>query len=239
MQIHHATLKAAEKAGIALSADEEGQFLAVHSKTNRRMRGGDPKMLVKDMTALIELHQRYSSATATQDNDGWIVTSPWGEFRALYLTDAVSRMKRAFAEHHQPEDEEEEAELEQEETEAEEEQEAEHEESGGDVVGAEYRARYAEAGHPRHCGDWLAVTLNEMVGETKHLNVEALDRLAQLNGIDVSKYNRTNLGWQGRLRMTFRNLLARKIWNRGFIINFNEEAIEAPKDWIDSQRFKK
>ena len=68
---------------------------------------------------------------------------------------------------------------------------------------------------------------------------EAMDRLAQLNNINLDKYSRTSRGWQGRLRMTMRNILARKTWDIGYLIDFHGDKINAPADWIEAQKYKK
>ena len=117
------------------------------------------------------------------------------------------------------------------------------EDAGGSVVASKFRQRYAEQGHPNHCGDWLAEIFNNIVGDSKHLNVEALDELAVLNNVDNTKYNRTNPGWQGRLRMTTRNLIAPKAFKDGVIHvpkHVNKTGVlRAPKEWIDAQPYKR
>lgn len=239
MSIHHATVKSAEKAGIRLEALPDDQYRAIHEKTNYSLLGTDPKMLVKDMIALVDMKTNYRSASASYDEGQWTVSSPWGEFTAFHLVDAISLMKRAFTEAHQPDDEDEESEM-LEAEEAEEEAEAEEDpQPSGDVVKPEYRARYTENGSGgRGCNDWMMQLLDEMIGTGKHLNVEAMDRLAQLNNINLDKYSRTSRGWQGRLRMTFRNILARKVWKEGFLINFNEEKVNADPQWVAEQKYK-
>jgi hypothetical protein len=50
-------------------------------------------------------------------------------------------------------------------------------------------------------------------------NLEIFEAICAANGVDLSKYNRTNKGWQGRLRMTGRNLLAKRVLaNNGKLI---------------------
>jgi hypothetical protein len=113
----------------------------------------------------------------------------------------------------------------------------------GSVVSERYRQRYKEEGHPNHCGDWLAVVLNNIVGDTKHLNVEALDELAKVNGVNNTKYDRSNPGWQGRLRMTTRNLIAPVVFKTGVLKLASpvdgQQELRAPAEWTASQRFKK
>lgn len=122
----------------------------------------------------------------------------------------------------------------------------EHEEEGskegGSVVAQKYRAKYAEAGHPTHCGDWLAETLNEIVLNKEGVNLELFEHICSLNGVDTSKYKRFGVGWQGRIRMTGRNLLAKRVYlNKGVLIlpeTLNGGKMIAPGDWMQTQRFK-
>lgn len=117
---------------------------------------------------------------------------------------------------------------------------AEDGEKGGSVVNERYRAKYAELGHPEHCGDWLATIFNNLVKTKEGSDVARVDAIAEANGVDLSKYNRTNPGWQGRLRMTCRNLLARVVWMAdGVMRGPDGEEYKAPGDWMAAQRFKK
>lgn len=116
---------------------------------------------------------------------------------------------------------------------------------GGSVVKPEYRIRYAEAGHPNHCGDWLANTLNNLVLGKTVTDLERLETIFAENGVDTSKYDRTNNGWQGRIRMTGRNMLARRVFiNNGKLAlppGIHPEGLLeliAPGEWMSAQRFK-
>lgn len=86
------------------------------------------------------------------------------------------------------------------------------------VVKEEYRARYAEMGHPSHCGDELAILLNNLCLTKKGIDMPRFEHICEANGVDLSKYNRTSKGWQGRLRMTGRNLLAAKVFSNGGVL---------------------
>jgi hypothetical protein len=117
----------------------------------------------------------------------------------------------------------------------------EEEGKGGSVVSAKYRAKYAEAGHPTHCGDWLAETLNEICLNKEGVNLELFEGICALNGVDTSKYKRSGVGWQGRIRMTGRNLMSKRVFlNDGKLIL--PESMggfkQAPEDWMAVQRFK-
>ena len=88
----------------------------------------------------------------------------------------------------------------------------EEEAPAGSVVADKYRAIYAEQGHPTTCGDHLAVVLNNLCLTKKSTDLQRFEDICAANGVNLSKYNRTTKGWQGRLRMTGRNLLAKKVY---------------------------
>jgi hypothetical protein len=123
--------------------------------------------------------------------------------------------------------------------------EAEPEEEGGSVVKAEYRARYAEMGHPTHCGDWLAEFLNDMCipVESKETDLVRFESICNANGVSLAKYNRTSNGWQGRLRMTGRNLLKAVVVRQMFIlvpdINGHLDKFHADPEWLKAKAPKK
>lgn len=85
----------------------------------------------------------------------------------------------------------------------------------GSIITNRYRAKYSESGHPTHCGDELTIFLNELCANKAGTNLELFEAICELNGVRLDKYNRTSKGWQGRLRMTGRNLLAKKVKNNG------------------------
>lgn len=120
------------------------------------------------------------------------------------------------------------------------------EETSGSVVKNVYRMRYAEAGHPTHCGDWLAETLNNLILGKTATDLEKFEELCAVNGVDTSKYKRSGNGWQGRLRMTGRNLMARKIYAaEGKMMlppslrpDPATEFFMATPEWMAQQKFK-
>lgn len=113
---------------------------------------------------------------------------------------------------------------------------------GGSVVAEKYRAKYAELGHPTHCGDWLAELLNNLCLTKKDTDLGRFEAICAANGVDTSKYKRDGVGWQGRIRMTGRNLLAKKVYLAGGVLFTPVEGAEpqyqAPADWMQMQRFK-
>lgn len=107
--------------------------------------------------------------------------------------------------------------------------------TGGTVVAEKFRARYSEAGHPTHCGDWLAETLNGIVLNKAGTNIELFEAIANLNGVDLSKYKREGRGWEGRLRMTGRNLMAKRVFTNGGKLALPEtlgSVRQAPEEWM-------
>jgi hypothetical protein len=124
---------------------------------------------------------------------------------------------------------------------------AEDEGHGGSVVNSKYRGKYAEMGHPTHCGDWMAVLLNNFCIGDKNTDLVMFERICKLNGVDTSKYKRDGVGWQGRIRMTGRNLLAKKVFLAGKIVvpaldaddTQDSHEIVAPADWMAEQRYSK
>lgn len=117
-------------------------------------------------------------------------------------------------------------------------------EKGGSVVAGKYRAIYAERGHPTHSGDELAVLLNSYCVGKKSTDLAVFERICNANGVDTSKYNRTTPGWQGRIRMTGRNLLAKRVYAADGKVSVPDRdnpdvdmVITLSADWIAHQRF--
>ena len=106
----------------------------------------------------------------------------------------------------------------------------------GSVVTNRYRALYSENGHPTHCGDALATLLNSICNNRKGTNLELFEEICAANGVDLTKYNRSTKGWQGRLRMTGRNLLAKRVAENGGILKMpeglGEEQYKLDQDWV-------
>jgi len=111
----------------------------------------------------------------------------------------------------------------------------------GSVVTNRYRALYSEMGHPTHCGDRLAVLLNSLCNNKKGTNLEVFERICAANGVDLSKYDRTHKGWQGRLRMTGRNLLSKQVVENNGMLLMPEgmgNDYQLGFDWLDHTRNK-
>jgi len=119
----------------------------------------------------------------------------------------------------------------------------EEEKPSGSVVKDKYRAKYAEMGHPSHCGDWLADILNNLVKAGEHTDMERCKAIYEMNGVDMSKYKTSGNGWQGRYRMTGRNKLAKLLFDREVLLapgmNGETEQYPVPAEWKAAQRFVK
>lgn len=113
---------------------------------------------------------------------------------------------------------------------------------GGSVVNEKYRAKYIEEGHPNTCGDWLASLLDNLCKGSKATDLDRFETICAANGVDTSKYKRDGIGWQGRIRMTGRNLLAKRVFAAEGVLKTPIEGAEpeykAPADWMAAQRFK-
>lgn len=124
------------------------------------------------------------------------------------------------------------------------------EERSGTVVPDKFKKLYAEASKERggvDCGDWLADQLAKFclvpVKEGRKKLVTDVDRFVDIctaNGVDGKKLDalRTgNRGWQGRLRMTGRNLLTPIIASKGVLFvpaghgAKDDTEVKAPKQW--------
>lgn len=120
----------------------------------------------------------------------------------------------------------------------------EDDKEGGSVVPDTFKQRYREAGHAGHCGDWLAVTLNDICqvldGKKTVTDLDRLGTIATANGVEVARVDKLGTatrGWQGRYRMTVRNMLTKKVADKGFLFvpegcgRKEDTEISAPKEW--------
>lgn len=118
--------------------------------------------------------------------------------------------------------------------------ESEEEKPPASVVKVKYRAIYAELGHPTTCGDELANKLDNLVKNAKGTNMEYFDAIMKANEIDMAKYSKTTNGWQGRYRMTGRNMLAKRVHANGGVLHLPDGTeLRMSADWMSSQRFQK
>lgn len=236
MPIHHAITKRAATQGVILTSDD-AQAVAFHAERGLRIErdiededglNDLAKDLLVDVTGVLAFND-------DEANKPWTIRFADGDFVAYNgdeeaardpeLADLIETIQeeRASAEPEEDEDEE-----------------------RGSVVPEVFKRRYAEAGHPTHCGDWLAETLNGLcrvlVAGTKKetTDLDRLEAIAVANGVEVARVDQlgtaTN-GWQGRYRMTVRNMLTKVVAAKGFLFvpegcgKDADTEIAAPKSW--------
>lgn len=227
MKIHHATAARAEKAGIVLQVVEststgQQQAKAIWPKRNKHFVADDPKTAL----ALAMLQQRfgdeYANVTVTNDHTTTVGDVTLVEFEEGFDEDEV------FAET-----------LEQMLEEGIEAEEAEEEGASGNVVPVRYRQKYAEAGHPNTCGDWLAKIL---IDECTALDVDGKPRfdVGRFDAIyDENKGDRnqkwckntSGRGWEGRYRMSGRIALAKVVGINGYLV-LDGAKLVPPTEWL-------
>lgn len=243
MKIHQATAKKAAERGITLNVIEHpevGEVVNATWKSGKKsldFYSSNPKDLVAAMDAMIALSLEYPALSFTQDPETKSALVKLGDYD-LGATHCDGSLKQSVFNYLEDarEDEALAALVDAEE---------EDEPQGGSVVPSKYREAYRAAGHPDHCGDWLAFLLEPLVtgraedGKKAVLNVAAMQAICDANGLDVSKYltNRSN-GWQGRFRMTARNMLAKVVATKGVLVipasidtDGKETTLEVPEDF--------
>jgi hypothetical protein len=237
MTIHHATIKRAAEKGITITAyDDDADFANAKAEgTTLDLTSDDAKALVDIAIFAKMMLVEYPGLTIEQaDPEDEALTYLFGgeEIGEGTLSDIEETLQEALSE---MTDEQRDAAEQALEDEAE-------QEDKGTVVPDKYKQRYAEAGHPDNCGDWLAVTLASLChvtdGKKDRFSVEKMELLNQANGVDSAKYmvNQTR-GWEGRYRMTTRNMLAKKIAGAGVMMvpgevdGQGDRELKAPAEW--------
>lgn len=237
--IHHAVVKSAASKGVTLEVSDQDGF-AVEATIGERTfslpvepDGDEPTQaeyteVARDVwnnrQQAADFEAEYPGVTVDQDGEDYVGFDKDGEeiARDPDLDDLFTTLREAVTE----------------DTDGDTDDEDEEPESRS-VVPDRYKKEYAERGHPAHCGDWLAVTLNGFcLGETGS-NLTTLTVIAEANGVDTARYstNRTN-GWQGRFRMTVRNVLAKLVATAGVLhvpaeaSGENDLELQAPAAWI-------
>lgn len=242
--LHHATKKKADKAGVELAEAPEGSDFPyrAYAKVRDDAKEGGPKVWCTEIEFFgTDASELLAAATFAklmasnhpglwfeQEEDG-SVKMGFGS-REIGKVEDLGDLDEATMEALDDLNDDERAELVAAEAEAEE------DERGGSVVPDKYKKKYAEEGHAGNCGDWLALTLIDVTtGKDGKLDPDAVDEIARLNEIDTSKYNRTTPGWQGRLRMTVRNSLVKKVAAKGFLsvpAGEHGDHFDAPPAWV-------
>jgi hypothetical protein len=248
MAIHHAITKRAEKAGVILTEVEGSKpttYSAHWPKLNKRLQGESAKYLLDDMVTIILMENDYASFAYTINDDNTVDIRVRGTdisvtgLRAQAAFNKAKELWQASREELDEDDEEADAE-----TEAEVAEEIEEEDGkSGSVVNEKYRIIYKETGRDGvGSGDWLDNLLAEHTANKAGTNIELFEQICAANGVDTAKYRHYGNGWQGRLRMTGRNLLAKAIWIANGKLRMPEgmspAEYTAPADWMAIQKYK-
>lgn len=248
MAVHNAVLKRAEKLGFIiedLGAEEgDSRYKLAVLPFKETIFGADAKSLVTEGVAIKDMRENYTSFELTVEEDNTITIRVRGTdivVQGMRAIPAFAKAKELWMESRSEMDiEDEEADDEvQEEIDAEVEEE---DDRPGSVVSATYRARYAELGHPTTCGDWLARVLDGICKNKEGTSLDLFELICEANGVSLAKYNRTTNGWQGRLRMTGRNLLGKVVFHNGEMKMPDTigggEPIPVPAEWRTGTKYK-
>lgn len=223
MAISSTLLKKAHKVGIAL-IQEGNSYMATSTPMDTIIHGSSAKQVLNDMLAIHDSVNYPSFRCELNEDDTFDVYVRDSDIRVTGLRPeaALAKAKAMWQE--------ERADLDISDEEADnearadiavqiEEDTGEEEPAGISVVKDTYRAIYKEQGRDGlGSGDWLDHYLaNECNSESGKLNVERFEEICTANGVDLSKYKRYGNGWQGRLRMTGRNLLAKVVKEQGHL----------------------
>lgn len=109
------------------------------------------------------------------------------------------------------------------------------------IINPKYRELYASRGNPLHCGDWLALTLeNQFTGGNGKFDRGLFVEFLELNGVNTSKpwAVSTTHGWQGRMRMTARSALELAVAKSGVLVMTPRDKRSVPADFLDLMRRK-
>lgn len=227
MTIHHTLIKKAAQANIALVEEEDGVFSAsfpigplnaVHT-----FRHDHAKTLLDAAVIIKRFLIEYPRLLVQSNDDDFTVTVSAGPEGAEEITDVdltdvedaiITALENAPADEPEPEDE---------------------EKISGSVVPHRYRTLYKERGHPAHCGDWLANTLNELCHVEGKFVVHLLTEIAEANNVSFDNYlANPSRGWQGRFRMSVRNRLAKAVALAGFLVVPGEDNRIPPSEWLSA-----
>jgi hypothetical protein len=122
-----------------------------------------------------------------------------------------------------------------------EEEDSEDERPSSDIINPKYRELYASRGNPMHCGDWLALTLeNQFTNGNGKFDRNLFIDFLEMNGVNTAKpwAVSTTHGWQGRLRMTARLALEFQLAKTGVLIMTPRDKRTVPADFLEFLRKK-
>lgn len=108
------------------------------------------------------------------------------------------------------------------------------------VVRPAYKKRYAERAAAngggkvaqRSCWDWLAQALAGECLVGSKISIERFVAIMDANGVDHSRWNNRNKGWEGRLRMTGRLALQKIVAANGVLRTADGDELVAPAEWV-------
>ena len=240
---HYTVVRDAEAKGIALEYDAENDRTTATHSDGTTISHEVPKQAVALLVLARKLIAEYPALRLEQDGDEYHVVAVDPEHSDFRITlDEVDDSTLSF--------------ILEAADEAGIDPEAGYEEEdhapSGSVVADSYKKAYAEAGHPTHCGDWLAQfwftnkPTKSVVdgGKTTVLDVDEADRLFLQNGVDssIGKWGATfhgnkapKNGWEGRFAMSGLNILRKRVADAGQLL-WNHEVIEPPADWIEANK---
>lgn len=240
---HYTVVRDAEAKGIALEYDAENDRTTATHGDGTTITHAAPKQAVAILVLARKLAAEYPALRLEQDGDEYHVVAVDPEHSEFRITlDEVYDSTLSF--------------ILEAADEAGIDPEAGYEEedhtSSGSVVADSYKKAYAEAGHPTHCGDWLAQfwftnkPTKSVVdgGKTTVLDVDEADRLFLQNGVDssIGKWGATfhgnkapKNGWEGRFAMSGLNILRKRVADAGQLL-WNHEVIEPPADWVEANK---
>lgn len=210
MNVHHNTVKKFAKIGVEISQDDDGEFTAVYK--DRELVSRETRSLYNFMALVVKLRGEYPSILIEYE-DGELRADVDGE-TLWSSTDDFIDADQAFADI----------------LDAYSSLDMGGDDSGDDetpkesVVPTKYRTEYARRGNANHCGDELAIWMNDrfthVVDGVIKFDVDAFEKFLRVNGVPLSgkwfqlRYSGQK-GWQGRFRMNARLVLEKIIAHRG------------------------
>lgn len=241
--IHHAVVKSAAAKGVILTLGPDDEAHAHRPEPNRRVTlpvqfEGDAPDNAACTEAARDAWNALDNILAFElDNPGIRIEQEDGDFVGSYThvdTDALAEIARdpdlddlfeTLREHLASAQDDE-------------------DEPTGSVVPAKYKAEYRARGDASHCGDWLALTLAGLCrvtdGKKEVTDLDRLEAIANANDVAPARYGRLGVesnGWQGRFRMTIRNMLTPRVAAKGFLfvpegcgVDADTE-MQAPREW--------
>lgn len=214
--IHHATLAAAAKLGFVLESTEDGVRVTSKKPAFSFDVQGKAKDVLLDAQAYRMIATEYDKVVVSYEDGQWLLSVEEGDLAA-----DGERLQEAF-----------EALIDAAQNAG---VEIESEEVVSVVVPAKYKAQYAEAGHPQHCGDWLATYIDGRFDTVEGKLDEAaftaflVENKVELTGKWAELPTSGQKGWEGRYRMNGCQKVRVNMARTG-ILYLGGEAIPVPQE---------